>query len=421
MSLFSLFKRSSETVDSAHFKYQPAIELEHQLSEQIYNALQGPIVEEVLHKIANDSSDNWWRSNMEGNSLKVEADLLPDFYQLCQEVKQRLGYEGKVDFYITADSTINAFSVATEGEDEPDIVNLNSELFNMMSTDELRFVVGHELGHLINHDSALSRLIHFIFPAESTNAPVTLQYKIRLHDQLAELVADRYGYIAAAGNLAACITAFYKMASGLDLAKLNVSIDALIANNTKRLSYFLSDKGVSRSTHPVNPIRVEALNLYANAASQKQLDEKMDELISILLKVGDGERDEYIARFIASAGLIVANADGDITKEEIDTVIEELANVKIFPRKFLDEIAQGEVGEIFQEAVGKLLNLDPSLRDGLMGFMIQIVMSDQNIDEKEVKLLYDFGEMIGMNDKEVAQNIAASIQHHFVPSLDAIC
>ena len=202
-----------ETTDNRH---PLSIELERQIGEQIYNALQGNIVEEVLREIkTSSSSDAYWRSNMEGHSLKVEKELLPDFYQLCHEVKEKLGVKDKVDFYITGDSSVNAFSVEAESEGEPHIVNINSALFDLMTTDELRFVVGHELGHLLNKDTALARLIQFVFPPNA-EVPVTLQYKIRLHEQLAELVADRYGYMAVE-NLDVCVTAFFKMASGLDL------------------------------------------------------------------------------------------------------------------------------------------------------------------------------------------------------------
>ena len=397
----------------------PTIELEQQLGSQIYTALQGPVVEEVIRKTKIGSGDAYWRSNMEGHCLKVQQDLLPDFYALCHEVKSKLGFDEPVDFYITGDSTVNAFSLAAEDEGEPHIVNVNSGLFDLMSQDELCFVIGHELGHLINKDTALSRLIHFVFPPDS-NVPVSLQYKIRLHEQLAELVADRYGYMAT-GNLDVCVTAFFKMASGLDLAKMNVSIDALIADNNRRLEYFLKDRGTSRSSHPVNPIRVQALNLFANANSEKELQTGMDELIEILLKVGDSELDEHLARFIASAGLIVASLDGAVNEDEVDQIIDSLACLKIFPRILLDEIAASNVGDVFNLAVGNILNINPGMREGLLQYMVNIVMSDKKITEEEVAFLYDFGDDIGFSHMEVASAIAESIQKSYVPSLESIC
>lgn len=420
-NLFNWFSKSVEDINivKSRSNFNPAIELERQIGEQIYNALQGTVVEEVLKKIRMSGSDTYWRSNMEGHSLKVDKELLPDFHRLCHDVKEKLNFEEPVDFYITGDSTVNAFSVAAEEEGEPHIVNINSALFDLMTTDELKFVIGHELGHLINKDTALARLIRFVFPPEA-NVPVSLQYKIRLHDQLAELVADRYGYIATE-NLDVCVTAFFKLASGLDLAKMNVSIEALIADNNRRLEYFLKDKGVSRASHPVNPIRVQALNLFATSKSEEELQVGMDELISILMKVGTCELDEHTARFIASAGLIVANIDEGINEDEIKSVIESLASMKMFPRKFLDEIAQGNVGEIFAESVQNILRINPGMREGMLKYMISIVLSDKLIAKEEVDLLYEFGEQIGLSDMEVASAIGEAIQVNYVPSLESIC
>lgn len=400
-------------------KLNPKLELEKQLSKQIYTALQGEIVEDVLRKTTISSRDAYWRSSMEGHSLKVQKELLPDFYELCQDVKKKLGFKDKVDFYITGDSDVNAFSLAAEDEGEAHIVNVNSALFDLMSNDELRFVVGHELGHLINKDTALVRLINFVFPPEAA-VPVTLQYKIRLHEQLAELVADRYGYLATE-DLGVCVTAFFKMASGLDLQKMNVSIDALIADNNRRLEYFLKDKGVSRSSHPVNPIRVQALNLFATCKSQEELQKGMDELISILLKVGDSELDEHMARFIASAGLIVASSDDEMKEDEINQIIEMLARLKIFPRKYLEEIALGDVGKTFNESVENILKINPGMRMGLLEYMIHIALSDKIIARKEVDLIYNFGASISLSEMEVASAIAESIQRNYMPSLESIC
>jgi len=420
-NLFNWFSKSEEDINivKSRSNFNPSIELERQIGEQIYNALQGTVVEEVLKKIRVSGSDTYWRSNMEGHSLKVDKELLPDFHRLCHDVKKKRNFDEAVDFYITGDSTVNAFSVAAEEEGEPHIVNVNSALFDLMTTDELKFVIGHELGHLINKDTALARLIRFVFPPEA-NVPVSLQYKIRLHDQLAELVADRYGYIATE-NLDVCVTAFFKLASGLDLAKMNVSIEALIADNNRRLEYFLNDKGVSRASHPVNPIRVQALNLFATSDSEEKLQAGMDELISILLKVGTCELDEHTARFIASAGLIVANIDEGINEDEIKQVIESLASMKMFPRKFLDEIAQGNVGEIFADSVQNILRINPGMREGMLKYMIGIVLSDKLIAKEEVDLLYEFGEQIGLSEMEVATAIGEAIQVNYVPSLESIC
>ena len=128
-----------------------------------------------------------------------------------------------------------------------------------------------------------------------------------------------------------------------------------------------------------------------------------------------------MARFIASAGLLVANSDNSISKEELDEIIQSLAGLKIFPRKFLDEIASGDVVEIFNDSVGNIMQINPGMREGMLKYMIHIVLSDKVIAKEEVELIYDFGSHIGISDIEISAAIAEAIQQCYVPSLDAIC
>jgi hypothetical protein len=398
---------------------KPEIQLEQALAGQIYHALEGDVVRFVLKNAQGGTDDDYWRSRMEGHCMKADKNLLGNFYTLCHEVQERLNFQEKVDYYVTGDSSINAFSIAAEDSEHPHIVNVNSELFNLMSEDELKFVIGHELGHLINQDTALRRLIHFVYPPESTQIPITLQYKIHLHDNLAELVADRYGYIAC-GNLEACVTAFFKMASGLDLEKMQVSIDDLLSDNSKHLDYFLKGGGMSHYDHPVNPIRVQAINLFASARNQIELDNGMEELIQILLKVGNNPLDEPMSVFVATAGIIAANVDGNVTKEEYEQIIRTLSGSNIFPKSFLESVLKEDVDALFEKSVSTILSINPGLKPSLLEYMIGIILSDREIGEKEVNFIYGIGKSLGLSVKEISVLFAGMVQRNFNPSLDAI-
>ncbi len=398
---------------------QPGIKLEQALAGQIYHALQGDVVRFILKNAQDTTDDDYWRSRMEGHCMKVDEKLLGSFYRLCMDVKERLGFNDPVDFYVTGDSTINAFSIAAEDEKHPHIVNVNSELFNLMSEDELRFVIGHELGHLMNHDTALRRLINFVYPPQATQIPVTLQYKIHLHDNLAELVADRYGYIAC-GNLEACVTAFFKMASGLDLEKMEVSIEDLLSDNSKHLDYFLKGGGMSHYDHPVNPIRIQAINLFANAKTQDELEKGIAELIQILLKVGNSPLDGPMSTFVATAGIITAKIDGEISKEEYEHIVQALSGNNIFPKALLDDIYNADVDALFEQSINEILNINPGLKSNLLEYIISIVLADRQIGEKEVNFVYGIGQALKLSVKEISIIFASMIQRNFNPSLDAI-
>ena len=98
-----------------------------------------------------------------------------------------------------------------------------------------------------------------------------------------------------------------------------------------------------------------------------------------------------------------------------------LAGLKIFPRKFLDEIAEGDVGEILNSSIENILKINPGMRDGMLRYVIQIVLSDKIINKEEVDLIYQFGDSIGFSEIEIANAIAESIQLNYVPSLESIC
>ena len=398
----------------------PKIELEQHLTEQIYAALHGELVEKIISLSSFDQSGHGLRSAMEGHSFKVEKRLMSHLHDLLYGVKEKLGFADPVDFYITGDSTVNAWTIAAAREGEPHIVNINSALINLMTDDELRFVVGHELGHLMNKNTEMLRLIGFVFP-HGTVPPLVLQYKIRLWEQLSELTADRYGYMAVE-NLEACLSAFFKMTSGLDITKINMQVDAYLEENLKHLEYFINDKGLSRDTHPVNPIRVQSLNLYATSPDEKALAEKMDEIIGALMKLSNDEVDYYLGFFVATAGLIAINIDGEVTSEEIERVLNQLSSFHIFPRHFLDQVAEQKVVEIFYSSIEEVLKRRPDMRDGMLVYIISLILADSSFNQQEVDFNFEIGEKcFGFTTKEIADRMAGAIQQNFVPSYEAIC
>ena len=180
--------------------------LEETLSSHEWELVIPDVVLSKIRRVLNEE---------EQRQLRIRAKSIIDEVEKAYASQSLIDYNRanshwkmlcNIDYYVPSEEENHRFAiadaffqeskkVAAENEEEPHIVNINSALFGLMSNDELRFVVGHELGHLINRDTALVRLIHFVFPPNS-EVPVTLQYKIRLHEQLAELVADRYGYFA---------------------------------------------------------------------------------------------------------------------------------------------------------------------------------------------------------------------------------
>lgn len=399
----------------------PQIELQHLLAQQIFNALQGEVTEDIRQKCQGNANDRYFRSAKEGNSLKVNETLLPQFYNLCREVKEKLEFVGDIDFYITGTSDVNACAYFSNDEQRPHIIEVNSGLFKLMNEEELKYIIGHEIGHLINCDSMIDNLFYFIYPDEEAwkKCPEFLVKRVAFYGRLAELGADFYGYIANE-NLDACVTAVFKMASELDLENMGVSIDTLIAENNQRLEYFLKEGGITEGSHPVNPIRIRALELFATAKTQTAFNRGMSDLVWALQKLQYSALDNAIADYIAAAGIFISQMDGKRDKNEEEFIIRELAAYSLSPYKDLKRVEKGDVVNTLNTAIKDILEMAPDLRSELFNYFVNMAFADGDLNEKELALIYDFGDKLGYHQSEIADFLCNKIRKEFVPSVSAL-
>lgn len=396
--------------------------LETELREKIFDALQGETIMAIMEMANIYNVPDVVHNILEGQSFRVDKKLMSRYYDIFYGVKELLAYDGDIDFYITSDTSINAWSYKGHREGEPDVINVNSGLLQLMNDDELRFVIGHEIGHLINGDSEMKHLVDFVFPEEAA-MPLALRYKVQLWSQLAELEADRYGFVACQ-NLDQCVSAFFKMTTGLNLEQINMDIQTLIESNKERLKFFKGDTGYnSFEDHPVNPIRIEAINLFASYVQGKNIRKKMNELIKLLTKMPSTPVDYYLARFVASAGLIIANADNLVTEEEYNVIIGELSAFQLFPREYLQSFVDSneDLFKEFEETAKKIMELDASRRPALLEFLITLAIVDRKIKKAEVELVFNIGvAYLHFTEVEIAQAFALKVQTEFTPKMQDI-
>jgi hypothetical protein len=411
-------------------KINLSVPLEAGLGKEIFDRLEGELIESIIREAKVECYENEWKMLLEGHSYKVSEELTPEIYQICQEVKSSLKFEEPLEFYISNSSDFNAFAIPKSDDDQNHLINLNSTLVERLTNNELKFVIGHEIGHLVSNSIRIKKLIKFVFP-DDNRIPMVLENKIRLWDQLSELTADRYGFLACP-DLKTCMEGFFKMSSGLDIQRLNIQLDALLEDNDKRIKYFKSGKGINISSHPINPIRIKAIQLFSKSSLFKnairlieqkgqdpKLEDKVMDLIKILLIMSSSELDKHRQYFIASAGLIISSRDDIIEKEEVDHTLAILANYTIFPEDFLESISKsGSVDEIFTQSIGNIISINPGERVPMMEYLVGISLSNKDISQKEIDFLFHAGtDLLGLTRKEVAQILASQIKVHFMPEL----
>ena len=400
--------------------------LEIELEGKLYQTLEGKLMEKIIAEANYEPEENIWKNILEGHSFKVTEKMSPKLFELFQSVKRKLNYRKPIDFYITNCAELNAFALTRPDENDADIINLNSALVSMFDDDELRFVVGHEIGHLITRYARVVKLINFVFP-EAEKMPIILAHKIELWQKVSELTADRFGYIASP-SVEKCVSGFFKMASGLNTDRIDFDYKAYIADNEKILEYFSQNRNIF--THPVNPLRIKAItlfsesNLYEDFTNEKEftpddkLNAEMDKLIAILQTISSSPMDAYRKQFLASAGLIMASVDKNINEDEYESILESLSNYTVFPQEYLNEICHTSTEEVFKSSIINIIQQNPAERFQLLQYMANIAFSDNSIFNKEINFLFEVGEnMLGLSRREIAQILASTVQQGFIPEL----
>ena len=405
------------------------IGFEKQLSQELREIFEGDIIENILTEAKIEPRKDYFKTIMEGHNFKITDRLAPKINSICQKVIEKLEFEEEIEFFITNSPDINAAAYYKSEESHSHLIALHSGLIEKFDDEELQFVIGHEIGHLISKSADLMRIIDFLFPVKE-NMPLVFQHKISLWYKLAELTADRFGYLAMP-NFDKCLSNFFKLSSGLNLERIAFDANAYYLEIKDVLEKYIASDQISYFHHPVNPIRIEALKLFsesdtcASAAKDKKfkkdvsLEKNIQKLVDILLSIDDSEIGVHRKNFVASGGLIMAGIDSAIEQKELELILQNLANFIVFPRKFLDKISKsGKVDEIFQNSAIEILKINPAERYGMLTYLIDMALSDNDIFQKEIELLFQIGvNLFGFSHKEIAQQIAGRLQNQFVPKM----
>jgi len=219
----------------------------------------------------------------------------------------------------------------------------------------------------------------------------------------------------------------------MDSHRVDLDVEAFMKENDLRLEYFQKAEGLNVASHPINPIRVKAIELFsqselfANESGGQSLDaealrKKIDDLIQVLLKIKSSELDKHITYFIASAGFVIAKIDDEFDDREREMLIKALSDYTIFPGGLLDQIEkEGNAEQIFVGSLKAILEINPGERERMLTFMIHVAMADKIIKPKELEFIFHIGQnAFGYSAKEVAQVFAGIIQQEFLPSVHTL-
>ena len=224
----------------------------------------------VLKAIAGFWKERQYRLIMLGSAIRVGDSQFPTLHRLRDECAETLDLDVVPNLFVYRDAQAQARTV---GIDEP-IIMLSSGMVETLDTEGLRFVVGHEMGHVLSGHAVYSTMIDILLglrervawmPIGSLGLQAILMALFEWYRK-AELSCDRAGLLCGQ-DPAAALRAHIMMAGGTSPGDVDIpsflqqatEYDSVedIRDSIHKLRY------VAWMTHPLAVVRAAQLQKWA--------------------------------------------------------------------------------------------------------------------------------------------------------------
>ncbi|MBN1327290.1 MAG: M48 family metalloprotease [Candidatus Cloacimonetes bacterium] len=272
---------------------------------------------------------NSFREQLLANSVRLTPIISPRIFSIIEEVKEKFQLQQQIEFFSLNDLNYNALAFKLDTKIS---IVFTSALLENFNDDEILFVLGHEIGHILfDHNRLL--LLYNPSQKDSTFLPILAEKKFLGWQKKAEISCDRVGLIAC-GNYETAVQALLKISYGLTEKNLNFNLPELMKQleDLKESNY---SGELSTASHPILPVRIKAIELFyqselyhpSNQLKHAELTEHVDQLIHLTSLYPRKKTAEMTMKFVAAGGINLIAVERDIQLEEIKSLIKILANV----------------------------------------------------------------------------------------------
>ena len=207
------------------------------------------------------------RGKLLGNAVRVSDRQFSRINTIAKECSQTLGIIPP-QVYIVSHPQMNA---GTFGTDEESFIVIHSALVDHYTDEELRFVIGHECGHIHNSHVVYLTTLHFLrLVAEAYLGVLVMPAMLPLMawSRRAEITSDRAGMMCSRDSQVAA-RALTKLVVGSRKLYEEFNLDAFLEQ------YEEGKDTIGRymealASHPFLPKRVLAMRVFAEAELYKK-------------------------------------------------------------------------------------------------------------------------------------------------------
>lgn len=236
-----------------------------------------PGFDEVIRKIVGTFGERGIRLLFQANAVRVGPTQFPVLHSLITEASVTMDWPEAPEVYVTQTPMVNAGAV---GVDRPFIV-LNSGAVGLLDTDELRVLLGHELGHVISGHALYRTVLILLLMFGFQNLPflagiVLLPIQLALLEwyRKSEISADRAGLLASQDPTAS-MRVFLKLAGGGDMKQMDLNAFMQQASEYEdkggALDTIYKILNTLGATHPFNTLRAAELKRWIDTGAYERI------------------------------------------------------------------------------------------------------------------------------------------------------
>ncbi|MBA2664670.1 MAG: M48 family metallopeptidase [Bradymonadaceae bacterium] len=224
-------------------------------------------------RVSVEATVRFWKAvrknELLGRSVKVSARQFPQLHELVAQCAKTLDIPMPTVYVAQNLASLNA---GTYGTDDESFIVINSALVDRFDEAELKFVIGHECGHIQNNHVVYHTAAQFLTQGVVSFvkwAVVPASVALNAWSRRGEITCDRAGLVCCRDEQVA-LKAIMKIALGseklfeeIDLEEYLSQLDGIKEGMGRFQEYF--------DAHPYLPKRVHALKLFTGSSYYRHM------------------------------------------------------------------------------------------------------------------------------------------------------
>ncbi|WP_293157138.1 MULTISPECIES: M48 family metallopeptidase [unclassified Microcoleus] len=258
-----------------------ADQFRHPLDLEATNTLkQLPGLDLMVRQLLGQLGEQFFMLENLASSVQVGENQLPHLHQLLVDACKTLDLEVP-QLYVRQHPMPNAYTFAMRGK-QPFVV-MHTSLIDLLTDEEVKAVIGHELGHLKCEHGVYLTLANLIVLAAGQISPLGTVLAQGLQTQMlewlrcAEFTCDRAALLATQDPRVVA-SVLMKLAGGSPALAPKLNVDAFLAQarayddlSSTELGEMLKQAQTAQLSHPVPVLRAKEIDRWASSKNYESL------------------------------------------------------------------------------------------------------------------------------------------------------